>query len=86
MKKLLFIGFVFSVLNSNAQDTLLLSIEKLNTLTLNQNIKIKQNTAVFNLTEAEHKIQIGKALPIFSFGARQYTLDGFTQSTEGNFV
>ena len=86
MKKLLFIGFIFSVLNSNAQDTLLLSIEKLNTLTLNQNITIKQNTSVFNLTEAEHKIQIGKALPTFSFGARQYTLDGFTQSTEGNFV
>jgi outer membrane protein TolC len=86
MKKLLFIGFIFSVLNSNAQDTLLLSIEKLNTLMLNQNITIKQNTAVFNLTESEHKIQIGKALPTFSFGARQYTLDGFTQSTEGNFV
>ena len=86
MKKLIFIGFVFFVYNSNAQDTLLLSIEKLNTLTLNQNIKIKQNTAVFNLTEAEHKIQIGKALPTFSFGAKQFTLDGFTQSTEGNFV
>ena len=86
MKKLLFIGFIFSVLNSNAQDTLLLTIEQLNNFTLNQNITIKQNTAVFNLTEAEHKIQIGKALPIFSFGARQYTLDGFTQSTEGNFV
>jgi len=86
MKKLLFIGFIFSVLNSNAQDTLLLTIEKLNNFTLNQNITIKQNTAVFNLTEAEYKIQIGKTLPIFSFGARQYTLDGFTQSTEGNFV
>jgi len=86
MKKLLFIGFIFSVLNSNAQDTLLLTIEKLNNFTLNQNITIKQNTAVFNLTESEHKIQIGKALPTFSFGARQYTLDGFTQSTEGNFV
>ena len=86
MKKLLIITIIFSVLNSNAQDTLLLSIEKLNTLTLNQNIKIKQNTAVFNLTKAEHKIQLGEALPTFSFGARQYTLDGFTQSTEGNFV
>ena len=86
MKKLLVIGFIFSVLNSNAQDTLLLTIEKLNNFTLNQNITIKQNTAVFNLKEAEHKIQIGKALPIFSFGVRQYTLDGFTQSTEGNFV
>ena len=86
MKKLLFIGFIFSVLNSNAQDTLLLTIEKLNNFTLNQNITIKQNTAVLNLKEAERKIQIGKALPIFSFGVRQYTLDGFTQSTEGNFV
>ena len=86
MKKLLFIGFIFSVLNSNAQDTLLLTIEKLNNFTLNQNITIKQNTAVFKLIEADRKIQIGKAIPIFSFGARQYTLDGFTQSTEGNFV
>ena len=86
MKKLLFIGFIFSVLNSNAQDTLLLTIEKLNNFTLNQNITIKQNTAVFKLIEADRKIQIGKAIPIFSFGAKQYTLDGFTQSTEGNFV
>ena len=86
MKKLLFIGFIFSVLNSNAQDTLLLTIEQLNNFTLNQNITIKQNTAVFNLTESEYKIQIGKALPTISIGARQYTLDGFTQSTEGNFV
>ena len=53
MKKLLFIGFIFSVLNSNAQDTLLLTIEKLNNFTLNQNITIKQNTAVFNLTESD---------------------------------
>ena len=79
MKKLLLIGFIFSVLNSNAQDTLLLTIEKLNNFTLNQNITIKQNTAVFKLIEADRKIQIGKAIPIFSFGARQYTLDGFTQ-------
>ena len=67
------IGFIFFVLTSNAQDTLLLTIEKFNNFTLNQNITIKQNTVVFNLTEAEHKIQIGKALPIFSFGVRQYT-------------
>jgi len=86
MKKLLIIGFVFSAFSSNAQDTLLLSIEKLNVLTSDQNLTIKLNTAAFNLSKSEYKIQIGKALPTISVGSRQYTLDGFTQSTEGDFV
>tara|TARA_B110000116_G_scaffold32785_1_gene24944 strand:- start:140 stop:391 length:252 start_codon:yes stop_codon:yes gene_type:complete len=81
MKKILLIGFVFSVLSSNAQDTLLLSIEKLNSLTLEKNLTIKSNAADFNLSKLEYKIQIDKALPTISFGVRQYSLEGFTQST-----
>ncbi|MGY8987334.1 MAG: TolC family protein, partial [Flavobacteriales bacterium] len=86
MKKLLIISFIFSVFSSNAQDTLLLSIKKLNVLTTDQNLTIKLNEAAYNITQSEYKIQIEKALPTISFGVRQYTLDGFTQSTEGAFV
>jgi outer membrane protein TolC len=86
MKNILLIGFIFSVLISNAQDTLLISIEKLNSLTLKQNLTIKSNAADFNLSKSEHQIQIDKVLPTISFGVRQYSLEGFTQSTEGNFV
>jgi len=86
MKNILLIGFIFSVLISNAQDTLLISIEKLNSLTLERNLTIKSNAADFNLSKLEYKMQIDKALPTISFGVRQYSLEGFTQSTEGNFV
>ena len=86
MRKLLIIGFIFSVLICNAQDTLLLSFKNLNSFISEQNITIKVNEAAYNLTESEYKIQIDKVLPTISFGARQYTLDGFTQSTEGDFV
>ena len=86
MKKLIFIVFVLSVFFSNAQDTLLLSIEKLNSLTLEENLKIKSNNCEFQLSESEYKIQIGKALPTISLGVRQYTLEGLTQSTEGDFI
>ena len=86
MRKLLIIGFIFSVLICNAQDTLLLSFKNLNSFISEQNITIKVNEAAYNLTESEYKIQIDKVLPTISFGARQYTLDGVTQSTEGDFV
>ena len=86
MRKLLIIGFIFSVLICNAQDTLLLSFKNLNSFISEQNITIKVNEAAYNLTESEYKIQIDKVLPTISFGASQYTLDGFTQSTEGDFV
>ena len=52
MKKILLIGFIFSVLISNAQDTLLLSIEKLNkTLTINF-----ENNFPFTITSWEETI------------------------------
>jgi outer membrane protein TolC len=86
MRKLLIIGFIFSVLICNAQDTLLLSFKNLNSFISEQNITIKVNEAAYNLTESEYKIQIDKVLPTISFGASQYTLDGVTQSTEGDFV
>ena len=86
MKKLIFIVFVFFVFSSKSQDTLFLSVENLNSLILEQSLKIKSNNSLYQLSESEYKIQIGKVLPIISLGARQYTLEGLTQSTEGNFV
>ena len=55
-------------------------------MTLNQNLKIQSNELKFTLAKASFYKSIGKALPTLGIGMNRYELNGFTQSTEGNFV
>ena len=86
MKRLFFIGILCSVFSINAQDTLYLSHNKMLQMTLNQNLHIKSNELKFTLAKASFYKSIAKALPALGMGMNRYELNGFTQSTEGNFV
>ena len=86
MKRLFFIGILCSVFSVNAQDTLYLSHNKMLQMTLNQNLQIQSNELKFTLAKASFYKSIGKALPTLGMGMNRYELNGFTQSTEGNFV
>ena len=63
-----------------------MSINKLDGLIIEENLKMKLNNSEFQISQLDYHIEKDKLFPIVSFGARQYTLNGFTQSTEGNFV
>ena len=86
MKRLFFIGILCSVFSVNAQDTLYLSHNKMLQMTLNQNLQIQSNELKFTLAKASFYKSIGKALPTLGMGMNRYELNGFTQSTEGDFV
>ena len=86
MKNILVIGFLCCVFNTNAQDTLYLSHNKMLQMTLSQNLQIQSNELNYKLAKASFYKSIGKALPTLGMGMNRYELSGFTQSTEGNFV
>lgn len=85
MKQLFFIGFLSFVFVVNAQDTLYLSHNKLLELTLNQNLQIQKNELNYRMAKTSFYKSIGHSLPTLGIGVKRYELDGFTQSTEGNF-
>jgi len=86
VKQLFFIGFLSFVITVNAQDTLYLSHNKLLELTLNQNLQIQKNELNYRMAKTSFYKSIGHSLPTLGIGIKRYELDGFTQSTEGNFV
>ena len=86
MKELFLIGLLCSVLTLKAQDTLILSHNKMVQMALSQNLQIQSNELKFRLARASFYKSIGNALPTLGLGVKRYELDGFTQSTEGNFL
>ena len=86
MKKVLFIAFLCSVFALQAQDTLVLSHNKILEMTLSQNLEIQRNELNYKLAKASFYKNIGKAFPSLGMGVKRYELNGYTQSTTGEFV
>ncbi len=86
MKKLFLIVFLCFIYIIQAQDTLYLSHNKLLELTLNHNLQIQKNELNYRLAKISFYKSIGHNLPDLGIGIKRYELDGFTQSTEGDFV
>ena len=86
MKKIFFIVIFCSAFVLNAQDTLYLSHNKMLQMTLNQNLQIQSNELKFRLAKTSFYKSIGKIFPTLGMGLKRYELNGYTQSTTGEFV
>jgi len=86
MKKIFFIVIFCSAFALNAQDTLYLSYNKMLQMTLNQNLQIQSNELKFRLAKTSFYKSIGKILPALGMGVKRYELNGYTQSTTGEFA
>ena len=86
MKNIFFIVIFCSAFTLNAQDTLYLSHNKMLQMTLNQNLQIQSNELKFRLAKTSFYKNIGKAFPTLGMGVKRYELNGYTQSTTGEFA
>ena len=86
MKRLFFIVIFCSAFALNAQDTLYLSHNKMLQMTLSQNLQIQSNELKFRLAKTSFYKSIGKAFPTLGMGVKRHALNGYTQSTTGEFV
>ena len=86
MKKIFFIVIFCSAFALNAQDTLYLSYNKMLQMTLNQNLQIQSNELKFRLAKTSFYKSIGKIFPALGMGVKRYELNGYTQSTTGEFA
>lgn len=84
-KNIFFIIIICAAFKINAQDTLYLSLNKMFELVNHKNLIIKINNLGYNVKKAEFYQDLGKILPDFNAGIRQYSLEGYTQNAQGDF-